>query len=137
MSIKTLLQRIGIWIKDFFQSIPEEIKEKAEIALQVTTKIKELVGHPVVDFVVSVTPTQIDNEAQDAIIKALDFIAHWLGCAEAKEIPNVLAGRHPDERNALLSKMASDIVAKLDKHELRESQYRVAVEAVYSHNKIS
>jgi hypothetical protein len=126
--IGDLLRRIGSWIKNLMDGMPEDIKEFAGIALQVTTKLKQLVDSGAVVTITELTATIKDDAIRATVSACLEGLNEWL---------TSLAHAKPKVRNAMLIKLASEITRCLDNSELDEHMYDVAVQNVYSAQKVA
>jgi hypothetical protein len=122
----SFLTKIFNWIKGILDGIPNEIREKAEIALRVTRAIKDNVNNPLVDLITDIIPGDIDDNVKDKIRTCLDKMEDWL---------EALSGLSPKELNAILIKIASEITACLDDNELPENRYDTITQVVYSSKK--
>lgn len=131
----SIITNILSWIGDLFRAIPKELREKAEIALSVTNKILYYTDSDVANFLVSITPTTLDDKALLAFNSAMKYITNWLGAMTEDEIPGILQNMHPEMRNAALIKMASNITAYLDGNDIENNRYDLIAQAVYSKGK--
>lgn len=126
MSLKTFLQSIGNWIKGLLDGIPNEIREKAEIALRVTDLIKQYIDSPVADIITAVIPGDLDDEVKEKIRACLIRLEGWL---------HALHTTDKKQLHAILIKIASEITACLDDNELPENRYDTITQVVYSSKK--
>lgn len=132
----SIFKRIFSWIRDLFQSIPSELKEKAQIALTITNIVKQAIDSPWVRIAVQLTKTPMDDVRRTQVSNCLHAISAWLGGSTIDDIAHILKGMSSKHRNAVLSKMASDITACLDGNEQKESLYDAVVQNVYTHGKL-
>ena len=136
MSILDKIKQAFNWIRDLFARIPDELKEKAEIALRITNIVKQAIDSPLVVITVQLTKTPIDDEIRSKVSLCLSAISAWLGGSGIDDIPHIIKGMSTKHRNAVLSKMASDITACLDGNEQKESVYDAVVQNTYTHGKL-
>lgn len=118
-----LLRKVLSWISNLLNDIPEDLKHYATIALKVTTAIKKAADSGIVISITEATAMIEDDAIRAAISTCLGSFNHWL---------ENLIGMTPKMRNAVLIKLASELTACLDNGELKENQYDIAVQAVYS-----
>lgn len=132
MNIIERIQHILNWVKSLFQSIPAELREYAAIALQVTGKIKAVIDSGVVVTIIELTPTDIDDNIREKLSQCLAILTQWLEVETLEQAIEAMKLMPKKLQNATLIKLASEITACLDNSELKENQYDIAVQAVYS-----
>lgn len=132
MNIIERIQHILSWIKNLFQSIPAELREYAAIALQVTSKIKAVIDSGVVVTIIELTPTDLDDNIREKLSQCLTILTQWLEVETLEQAIEAMKLMPKKLQNATLIKLASEITACLDNSELKENQYDIAVQAVYS-----
>jgi hypothetical protein len=118
-----ILRQIGHWIQNLLTGLPDDVKHYAGIALQVTTKLRQLVDSRAVITITELTSTIEDDAIRAAVSACLHSLEGWL--EDIAEAPVKI-------QNAILIKIASEVTACLDGHNLKENQYDIAVQAVYS-----
>lgn len=137
------VQRAGQNIKKLFNEIPRDIRDKVQIALQVTTRLKSALESPVADLVTALIPGDWDDRLKKEILQYLQesliLLSIVKDCAEKDNIGDMvscwlekLRDLPEDVRHALLIKLASLLVAKLHGNKLRESQYDLYTQLVFS-----
>lgn len=119
------------------KGIPKEIREYADVALRVTTKIKQVLDSGIVVTITDITPTDIDNNVREQLSRCIGILNQWLAVQTLQEAIEKLREYDPKLRNAVLIKLASEITACLDNNTLKESDYDVAVQASYSGSKLA
>lgn len=133
----SIFTRFISWFKSIIAGIPKEIREYSAIALEVTTKIRHAIDNPITVSVVNLTPTNIDNEVREKLVLCLDVLIQWLEVKTLEDAIETMKLMPKKLQNATLIKMASEIVACLDNHEMQESHYDVAVQNVYTASKVA
>jgi hypothetical protein len=116
------------WIKRLLDGIPDDIQKYAAIALKVTTKAKQIIDSGMVITITELTAMIEDDIARATVSACLEGLNEWL---------TSLAHAKPKVRNAMLIKLASEITACLDNNEMQEHMYDVAVQNVYSAQKVA
>lgn len=117
------------------KGIPQEVKEKAEIALKVTRCIKAVLESPVADIITAIIPTDIDDRLKTKAIAALGKVIDRLENPTLESLIEELKRLPDTKRNALLIKIASLLTAELDGNELKENKYDSVVQLVLSSTK--
>jgi hypothetical protein len=94
----------------------------------VTTKEKQIIDSGMVITITELTAMIEDDIARATVSACLEGLNEWL---------TSLAHAKPKVRNAMLIKLASEITACLDNNEMQEHMYDVAVQNVYSAQKVA
>lgn len=137
MNIIERIKHIVSWIKNLFDGIPAELREYAGIALQVTTKIKQVIDSGVVVTIIELTPTDVDDNIREKLSQCLTILNHWLEVETFEQAIEAMKLMPKKLQNATLIKLASDITACLDDNKDKESNYDLAVQISYSNGKLS
>lgn len=133
----SIFTKIFSWIKNLFNNIPKDLKQKAVIAKVVVDTIKMAVDHPAVMIVTQLTKTPLDNEIREKVSRILETISKWLGVATVQDIASALRERSAFDRNGTYLKIGSAILAGLDNNSLKENQYDLAMQATVSADKLA
>lgn len=133
-------------IKRFFKRITNVLVVNAELALKVTTAIKEFVDGAAVSLAVMLTKTELDNQLRDKFSYALGVSIDALGivtkCSKAEDLEakliclvEELKKMNSPLRDAVLIKLAGLLTADLDNKEQKQNVYDALVQGLYSSNK--
>lgn len=133
----SFIQDFFSWVRRLIKGIPKQIREYAEIALKVTSKIKQVIDSGIVVTITDLTPTDIDDNIRTKLSECLGILNEWLEVRTLPEAIEALKLMPKKLQNATLIKLASEIASCLDNHDMRESDYDVAVQSVYSNGKLS
>jgi len=118
-----------------------------DMALKVTTAMKQLLSSPVTDIITALIPGDLDNILRDKLLSALNKAVEALSIAKhckqhaalndkLKCFIEQLQISDPDLQDALLLKLASLLSGHLDGQRLRQSFYDLYTQAKYSTAKV-
>ncbi len=83
MSIKIFLSKIWGGIKTLFDSMPEEFKTAAQIAVAIVENLKTITDSPAIDILTAIIPGDLDNDLIAVLRASLPIILTDLKLAEA------------------------------------------------------
>lgn len=128
--------------KKLLTCVDDKLIKYVDIALTVTTKLKQLVESDTAELIVNLTPTNIDDLLLPKVSKALEFalqklnkVNSVLNQQELRDFINWLKGQPEDIRDAYYSKIASLMSQGLDDARFKSSLYDTFSQARYIDNK--
>lgn len=130
------LKDIINWIQLQFKRIPKELREKARQSKIIVDVIIRAINSPGVIILTELTKTELDDQARAMADICLRRVSNWLGGVNVDDIPYILRERSEKERNAILFKIGSEVLSCLHGNTLRENQYDLVSQAVYSYGKL-
>ena len=133
-------------LKALLKQFDEYIESHIDLALQITTGLKNVLSSPVTDIITAIIPGDLDNAIRQQLISALSKGVEALLIAEqCKQFPEIngrldcfvqqLRLREPELQDALLQKLASLLTSRLDGQRLKQSLYDLYTQAKYSTGK--
>jgi hypothetical protein len=133
-------------VKQVLQRFDSFIDVHAELALKVTSTLKNILSSPVADIVTALIPGDADDVIREQLLTALEYATNALLAAEecgacaGLEAQLACLTAHvrrcpEDKRDALLQKMASLLTRKLDGSRMKQNLYDLFVQAKYAMTK--
>lgn len=129
-------------LKKLLTCVDEQLIKYVDVSLAVTKKLKQLVESDATEFIVSLTPTNVDNLLLPKIQKALEFALTKLGKVhdvlnqkELRDFIEWLKGQPEDVRDAYYLKVGSLVSQKLDDERFKAALYDTFVQARYVESK--
>lgn len=141
-----LIEKLFILVRGWFTDIPRDVRVYATQALEVTSRIKGILTHPVADILLAIVPTDWDKIVRDGIVEALNEAVKHLAivetCAAHTDTNEMLLCWVAELRklpkhaqNAMLHKLASLLTALQHGKELKQSLYDTYTQITYVHSK--
>ena len=129
-------------LKQFDQYVDTHI----DLALRLTTALKNILASPVADIITAIIPGDLDNvirtQLLNATVKAVEVLTIADTCKQCTDTQEKLKcfvaqiqQRDPHLQDAILQKLASLIASHLDGQRLKQSLYDLYTQAKYVSNK--
>lgn len=133
-------------IKKMLQEFDSYVDDHIDIALKITTELKQVLVSPVADIVLAIIPGDIDKAIRAQLINALNKVLEALTIAsncrqytdvneKLKCFTDQLRQHDPHLQDAILQKMASLLAGHIDGQRMRQSLYDLYTQAKYSASK--
>ena len=133
-------------VKRILQQFDEHLDEHIDLALRVTTGLKQLLASPMADVLTAIIPGDLDNIVRQhllvALQKAIDALQLADKCRAEADINRKLLclaeelnQRSPELRDALLHRLASLMAGELDGNRLKQNLYDLYTQAKYTATK--
>jgi hypothetical protein len=130
-------------LKTLLRQFDSYIDAHIDTALQITTKLKNVLSSPTADIVTAIIPGDIDNTIRQQLIAVLGKAIEALTIADTcKQYTDVneklncfieqLKLRDPQLQDAVLQKLASLLTGGLDGQRLKQSLYDLYTQAKFS-----
>lgn len=130
-------------IKQILQQFDDYLDEHIDLALSVTTALKNLLSSPMADILTAIIPGDLDNVIRQHLLAALEKATETLLIADKCRQHQTLADkllclaeelqqRSPELRDALLHKLASLVAGEMDGQRLKQNLYDLYTQAKYA-----
>lgn len=84
--MRKLLLKVRLFFATLFGNVDKFLTENVDEAISVVDAIKSIVQSPIVQTVVKITPTNVDDKALDAVNKYLDIAIQKIGIAKECQV---------------------------------------------------
>lgn len=130
-------------VKALLTQFDSYVDSHVDLALQVTTAIKNVLASPVTDVLTAIIPGTLDDTIRTGLVNALTKVIDALTIADAcKQYTDLndklscfiqqIKQRDPQLQDALLQKLASLLSGELDGNRLKQSLYDLYTQAKYT-----
>ncbi len=130
-------------LKRALQHFDSYVEEHVEVALKITTTLKQLLTSPVADIVTALIPGDVDNVVRQHLLAALERAMDTLmiveKCRQHNDVNDKLQCfaeqlqlTSPELQDALLQKLASLLASHLDGKRLKQNLYDLYTQARYA-----
>lgn len=130
-------------IKALLKGFNSAIEQHIDLALQVTTALKQVLKGPVGEILTAIIPGQVDDMIRAKLIQGLDKAIEALSIVDACKgqltleakvrcFAEELARRDPQLQDAILQKLASLLTSELDGKRLKQAMYDLYTQGKYT-----